>query len=188
MTWVMVMKISKHDWYQNNTHIIINIFITCDDLKKHFSLDDINVFLNDNKFLFSFKKEIVDIFECELFGKAEIFNVSIQKKIIEIKLKKKEDVFWKTLEKKENADFFNISYPSSAKEKKDWKISKNEFEENGVPIGEDPTTFFFQNIYKTGTDEQRKAIMKSMQESNGKVLSNNWNEVKGKKVEYKEEK
>ncbi|CAL6064225.1 Sgt1-like_protein [Hexamita inflata] len=44
---------------------------------------------------------------------------------------------------------------------------------------------FFQNIFNSGDDERKKAMMKSMQESGGTVLSTNWSEVGKGKVEPK---
>jgi len=41
----------------------------------------------------------------------------------------------------------------------------------------------FQNIYKDATPETQKAMNKSFQESNGTVLSTNWNEIGNKKTE-----
>ena len=35
----------------------------------------------------------------------------------------------------------------------------------------------FQSIYSGGTDEQKKAMIKSYQESGGTALSTDWNEV-----------
>lgn len=182
------MEINKHDWYQNNDYVMINIFVICDDLRSVISLEDVIVSLKENELLISFKKEIENNFKYELYEKTNFVNASIKRKFIEIKLKKKENVFWKFLEKKDDIESFKIGYPSSSKKKTDWFVPKEEIEKGGVPFGEDPTSFFFKNIYKTGTDDQRRAIMKSMQESNGKVLSNNWKDVKNKKVEYKKEK
>ena len=36
----------------------------------------------------------------------------------------------------------------------------------------------FQKLYADATDEQRRAMVKSYQESNGTSLSTNWDEVK----------
>ena len=37
---------------------------------------------------------------------------------------------------------------------------------------------FFKKIYANATDEQKRAMIKSFQTSNGTVLSTNWDEVK----------
>ena len=47
----------------------------------------------------------------------------------------------------------------------------------------DPTTRFFRQVYKNATDDQRRAMMKSFQESGGTVLNGNWNEVCNGRVE-----
>lgn len=44
---------------------------------------------------------------------------------------------------------------------------------------------FFREIYANANEETKRAMMKSFQESNGKALSTNWNEVKDKN--YKKE-
>ena len=43
----------------------------------------------------------------------------------------------------------------------------------------------FRKIYSDSSEEVRKAMNKSFQESNGTVLSTNWDEVKAGKVECK---
>lgn len=42
-----------------------------------------------------------------------------------------------------------------------------------------------KDIYSKGSEETKRAINKSFQESNGTVLSTNWNEVGQSKVEVK---
>ena len=42
-----------------------------------------------------------------------------------------------------------------------------------------------KNIYSNANEETKRAMMKSFQESNGTVLSTNWNEVGKDKVEMK---
>lgn len=41
----------------------------------------------------------------------------------------------------------------------------------------------FKDIFGKGSDDQRRAMMKSYQESGGTVLSTNWEDVGKKKVE-----
>ena len=43
----------------------------------------------------------------------------------------------------------------------------------------------FRKIYESGSEEQRRAMNKSFQESGGTVLSTNWNEVMKDKVDIK---
>lgn len=65
------------------------------------------------------------------------------------------------------------AYPTSSKSgPKDWDgITKDEDEEEG---GVDD---FFKKLYGNSTDDQKRAMMKSFQESNGTTLSTNWDEV-----------
>ena len=43
--------------------------------------------------------------------------------------------------------------------------------------GEDSLNKVFQDIYSNGSEEQKRAMMKSFLESGGTVLSTNWDEV-----------
>lgn len=47
----------------------------------------------------------------------------------------------------------------------------------------DPVNNMFKKIYKGASDDTRRAMMKSYQESNGTALSTDWTEVQKKKVE-----
>ncbi|KAL3313048.1 Suppressor of G2 allele of SKP1 [Cichlidogyrus casuarinus] len=72
------------------------------------------------------------------------------------------------------------SYPSSCKVQHDWdKLAKEADEIDD----RDPLNKLFQDIYGKAPDETKKAMIKSFTESNGTVLSTNWNEVGAKPVE-----
>lgn len=45
------------------------------------------------------------------------------------------------------------------------------------PEGEEALNKVFQDIYSNGSEDQKKAMMKSFMESGGTVLSTNWDEV-----------
>ena len=78
-----------------------------------------------------------------------------------------------------------LSYPSSSKTgPKDWnKIDKEAGEDKQGD--EAAVNSFFQNIFANASDESKRAMMKSFTESNGTVLSTNWDEVGQSKVEMK---
>ena len=61
----------------------------------------------------------------------------------------------------------------------DMKVDSDE--ENG-----DAVDSFFKKLYKGSSDDTRRAMMKSFQESNGTALSTNWDEVGRKRVEVVE--
>lgn len=73
----------------------------------------------------------------------------------------------------------DLRYPSS--KGKDWSQLKLEEEEEKAE-GEAALNNLFKQIYGGGTDEQRKAMIKSFTESGGTVLSTNWDEVGKEKV------
>uniref|UniRef100_A0A6G1SCL9 Suppressor of G2 allele of SKP1 n=1 Tax=Aceria tosichella TaxID=561515 RepID=A0A6G1SCL9_9ACAR len=67
--------------------------------------------------------------------------------------------------------------------RKNWDAIISEFEkeeEQEVGVNE-----LFKKIYESGSDETRKAMNKSFQESGGTVLSTNWDKVADKRVEPK---
>lgn len=80
------------------------------------------------------------------------------------------------------------SYPSSSKKAKDWDKIEVEIknEEKDEPVeGDAALNKLFQQIYKDGTDDQKKAMVKSFTESGGTVLSTNWDEISKQKTECK---
>jgi len=71
----------------------------------------------------------------------------------------------------------SLSYPSSSKHgSKDWDaLSRTQADEQLE--GEAALNKVFADIYKGASDDQRRAMLKSFQESGGTVLSTNWDEV-----------
>ena len=184
----------KFDWYQTDTDVFINIY-----LKK---LAEADLKLNLREETIDLVVEKPDTPRVEKFFNLthQIVTESSTHKIlstkIEIKLRKKTGNFWSKLEK--SADEVQMAgateaerppaYPSSCPKKKDWEgierqVKKDEAEEK--PEGDAALNQLFQKIYADGSDEVRKAMNKSFQESGGTVLSTNWNEIAAKKTEIK---
>ncbi|GMM41584.1 co-chaperone [Hanseniaspora uvarum] len=132
---------------------------------------------------------------------SKIANLSIGFKKFEVSLIKADNsINWKHVEYKENqasidGHLFNTSniIDSSTNKLKqpytskvDWSTfnadETPELQEDKVAEEEDENAFF-QKIFKDATDDQKKAMIKSMQESSGTVLSTDWDKVKENPVE-----
>jgi suppressor of G2 allele of SKP1 len=72
------------------------------------------------------------------------------------------------------------AYPSA--KKKNWDAIAKTIEED-KPEGEEALNKVFQDIFANGSEDQRRAMMKSFVESGGTVLSTNWEDVGNRKVE-----
>jgi suppressor of G2 allele of SKP1 len=104
---------------------------------------------------------------------------------IEIKMKKASPVKWKTLENQGQQPYQwdsvtatpNSSNAQPAPKtfyKKNWdQIGKEEEDDKGG----DPLNKLMQQVFGNGTEDQKRAMMKSFVESGGTVLSTNWDEV-----------
>lgn len=79
-------------------------------------------------------------------------------------------------------------YPSSKHMYADWdKLAKQlqEDEKRENLEGDAALNNLFKQIYSDGSDEVKRAMNKSFQESGGTVLSTNWKDIKKEKVEVK---
>jgi len=73
------------------------------------------------------------------------------------------------------------SYPTSSKNgPKNWDKLASDLE---VDKEGDDVNNFFQTLYAGASEDTKRAMMKSYQESNGTVLSTDWSEVGKKRVE-----
>jgi len=112
---------------------------------------------------------------------------------VEIKLKKANNNKWETLESVPGSKIITTrkwddtsgvdkhTYPSSnPKGRVNWdKVATDEIKKYGDDKleGDAALNKVFQDIYANGSDEQKRAMMKSFVESGGTVLSTNWDEV-----------
>ncbi|KAL6072088.1 Cochaperone protein [Balamuthia mandrillaris] len=176
----------RHSWYQNPTHVYITFYA------KGLKEEDVQLELTDQSMDVTIKLPDSDwVFDIELCDKivpSESRKV-VNKTNVEIKLKKANTASWTTLERKgETRPWADTStankhnYPSSSKHKKNWDVLAKEAEEEKLE-GEQALNKVFRDIYSNGTEEQRRAMMKSFLESGGTVLSTNWEDVGKRKVE-----
>jgi len=103
---------------------------------------------------------------------------------VEIRLRKLEGGIWAALEaEKSVSKDFKPSYPSSSSKKHDWDKVEKEIKKQEEEEPDEDVNSLFAKIYNSGDENTKRAMMKSMQESNGTVLSTNWEEVGKKQVE-----
>jgi suppressor of G2 allele of SKP1 len=134
----------------------------------------------------------------KLFSPVEAAVVSVRSMKVEVVMNKRTTFHWPTLEVKHDSDVVRTieqprvvaaaTAPGTAKELaypnskgRNWSNFKVD-EEEEKPEGDAALNALFKQIYGNGSDEQRKAMIKSFTESNGTVLSTNWSEVGTKKV------
>lgn len=134
-------------------------------------------------------RHCVEHFYGELSGAAPVVSVRPMK--VEVTVAKATPAYWPVLEAPTGkavaaTPTSQLSLnpegpPNPNRRAKDWGSLKVEEEEK--PEGEEALNKLFQNIYGNGSDEQRRAMIKSFTESGGTVLSTNWDDIGKKKVE-----
>ncbi|XP_034186690.1 suppressor of G2 allele of skp1 [Osmia lignaria lignaria] len=188
----------KHDWYQTETHVIVTILAkNSENVKVVYEKTTLSV----SAMLPSGNEYTLELDLAHPIVPEQCSHKVVPSKI-EIKLKKQDGIRWTVLEgnpvvqnpvqpiPREILQAGNQppKYPSSSKKSRDWdkvekEIAKQEAEEK--PEGEAALNALFQQIYGSSSDEVRRAMNKSFQESGGTVLSTNWSEVSKGKVERK---
>ncbi|OXA60537.1 protein SGT1 homolog [Folsomia candida] len=172
----------RMDFYQTDSDVVVTIFL------KNQKQDEVSVDYSTESFRLAAKYPDGSDYLREVHLAKRIrpddcsFKVLSTK--IEIKLHKQDGGPWATLEvdKSSNKEFKPL-YPSSSKKKFDWDkvekdIAKQEKDDPDADINS-----LFSKIFESGDENTKKAMMKSMQESGGTVLSTNWEEVGKKRVE-----
>uniref|UniRef100_A0A0P4WE96 CS domain-containing protein n=1 Tax=Scylla olivacea TaxID=85551 RepID=A0A0P4WE96_SCYOL len=188
----------KHDWYQTEAFVIVTVLVKNlkqEDVKVDFTEKTVSV----SAPLPSGSEYSLELDLCHPINPAQSsFRVVPSK--IEIKMKKVDGIRWSTLEGDGAPPSVKASipgaseaakvpsYPTSASKKHDWdkleaEVKKEEEEEKLE--GDAALNKLFQKIYGQGSEETRRAMNKSFMESGGTVLSTNWKEVGGQKVEVK---
>jgi len=180
----------RHEHYQTNTHVIISVFA------KNVKQENASVEISEKNVAVSIKLSDASSYQLDLDLFAPIVSSESRFQILstklEIKLKKLQPgLHWTSLEEtgvpvlpqpsqtsSNNVEVKETppTYPSSSRVKRDWdKIAKEAAEEK---LGdEEGLNKLFQDIYTGGSDDQRRAMIKSFVESNGTVLSTNWEDV-----------
>jgi len=197
----IVSKI-KHDWYQTDTFVIITVLI------KNIKKEDINVEYSTKSLSLTVKLGSGSNYCLELDLAHSIKPDDCVTKVLstklELKLKKEEGIRWSSLEIDNESHFVKTlpqnplstsekedavhKYPSSSATYRDWdRLAKEvqEEEKKEEDSGDAALNKLFKQIYSDGSDEVKRAMNKSFQESGGTVLSTNWKDVRKEKVEVK---
>ncbi|KAJ3303013.1 Leukotriene A-4 hydrolase [Kappamyces sp. JEL0829] len=181
----------RHEWYQSDSHVMISVFAK--------QVKDVQVELVDRSCTLTlslganreFQVEFDPLWD-DVEGPATTQVLSTK---VEVKLaKKRMGLRWNDLlgsaASQEPATLMTVpanagaahEYPSSSKKKKNWNQLDKSVEEDKVE-GEQALNKLFKDIFANGSEETKRAMMKSFTESNGTALSTNWDEVGKKRVE-----
>ncbi|POY73280.1 hypothetical protein BMF94_3614 [Rhodotorula taiwanensis] len=193
----------RHEWYQTEREVVVSVFI------RNVKQEDLKVDLQDRALSLTVSLPTgsdvvfdVDPLAHEIDTNASSYRVLRPK--IELKLiKKSGGVKWNKLEGEDESlvkmaepkadEHPSHAYPSSSRKQHNWdaivKKSAEEDEELAKEFSKNPNSGdkavneLFQKLYADASDEQRRAMIKSYQESNGTALSMDWKDVSKRKVE-----
>ncbi|CAL5364434.1 unnamed protein product [Camellia sinensis] len=185
----------RHEFYQKPEEVVVTVFakgVPAESVSIEFGEQILSVTIDIPG------EEDAYTFQPRLFGKIvpSKCKYEVLSTKIEIRLAKAEAIQWASLEfSKESTIPQRISvssgtqrpaYPSSKPRRVDWdkleaQVKKEEKEEK--LDGDAALNKFFRDIYQDADEDTRRAMRKSFVESNGTVLSTNWNDVGSKVVE-----
>lgn len=146
----------------------------------------------DKIFLFLYNTEVDDVYmedsvtlvikpiKSIILYRAVLSDIAIKRSEskVEIILKKRDQIKWHTIN---GPVVKNKKYDFKRKEKKEYDFCT---EEDTNVVQEDALTMI-SRIYDISNEDVRRAMEKSFIESEGTVLSTDWEDVKSKKVEPK---
>jgi len=164
----------RHEWFQNDSFVTVTIFA------KGVNPAKANINIQEQNLGVSIKLSDDNSYELDLdlCGTVDSSQSSydITPTKVEIKLKKLALKRWATLEAAEQ-----VAPPAPITNAKNWDaIVKDEaVEEDKSEMG------FLRDLYSGASEEEKRAIMKSMEQSGGTVLNMNWGDVEGKFVKPK---
>ncbi|XP_076162807.1 suppressor of G2 allele of skp1 [Ptiloglossa arizonensis] len=187
----------RYDWYQTETHVIVTILTK--------NAQNVKVVCEKHTLSVSALLPSGNDYSLELDLAHPVVSDQCSHKVvpskIEIKLKKQDGFRWNALEGNPvvqdtpqpipqeilQAENYPPKYPTSSKKSRDWNKVEKELEKQEAEEldGDAALDAMLQQIYHSGSDEVRRAMNKSFQESGGTVLSTNWLEVGKGKVEKK---
>ncbi|KAL7229857.1 hypothetical protein ACSBR2_008416 [Camellia fascicularis] len=175
----------KHEFYQKPEEVVVTVFakgVPAESVSIEFGEQILSVTIDIPG------EEDAYTFQPRLFGKIvpSKCKYEVLSTKIEIQLAKAEAIQWASLAFSKESTTLKPIYPSSKPRRVDWdkleaQVKKEEKEEK--LDGEAALNKFFRDIYKDADEDTRRAMRKSFVESNGTVLSTNWNDVGSKVVE-----
>jgi len=188
----------KHSWYQTPTAVNVDIFIKKVD-PKDASIEFTPTTLSVTVKLPSGADYSLELDLCyQILPDKSKFSIKGTK--IEIKMTKKAQISWPDLKGEGLAGdegavaAMAVAGPGAvartdfSQKSQSWTRLEKELEEQEKeekPEGDAALNKLFQDIYKNGTPEQMRAMVKSYTESGGTVLSTNWDEIGKEKTEVK---
>ncbi|ETN77663.1 SGS domain protein [Necator americanus] len=168
----------RFDWFQTDTSVTVTI------LKKGVALNDCRVTFLDNDIKVYCGDEI--IFETTLARPVDEknFTVTCTPSKVEIRMPKASAGHWPVLGAPSAIPATTeLHHPS-----KNWEAIERkavEEEENEQLEGDAAVNRMFRKLYNEASDDVKKAMIKSYQESGGTVLSTNWAEISKKRTEVR---